>query len=308
MMTQPAIVSQTRTRRARNLVARTRTQRFGVGAFNADNLETITAIARAARAQRSPVLIEASASEVAVIGLANLRAIADNAIDDYGIELYLNLDHAPSVHAALAALDAGFEFVHLDLTAVASTDEIIEATREVVAAARETGALVEGELSAFSGSSTVHHDDYDLRLLEPTLTDPDEAKSFVDATGIDILSVAIGNLHGHYPSYKRLDFDRLRRIRTTVDCALSLHGGSGTALEDYMRAIANGISKININSDLRKAFRDALEDQFINRPDEYALAKLVGPAIDATQRVVESKLRVFGGGLRARPFNAGAIA
>src|SRR5262249_32514535 len=125
----------TNTESARALYARTRTERFALGAFNVDNVETLTAIARAAAARRSPVLVEASHGEVEMLGLRNLRALVDHAREDHGIEIYLNLDHSPSVGAAKAAIDAGFEFIHIDLSQArpdATDEEIIEATREVV--------------------------------------------------------------------------------------------------------------------------------------------------------------------------------
>ena len=119
---------------ARALYARTRKERFALGAFNVDNQETLIAIARAAAVKQSPVLVEASHGEVEMMGLRNLRSMVDNYKAEYGIEMYINLDHSPSVEAARAAIDAGFEFIHIDLSQAekdATHDEIIAATREV---------------------------------------------------------------------------------------------------------------------------------------------------------------------------------
>jgi len=282
---------------ARAVYARARRERFALGAFNVDNQETLIAIARAAVAKRSPVLVEASHGEVEAIGLRNLRAMVDNYKDDHGLEMYINLDHSPSVEAARAAIDAGFEFIHIDLSQAnkdASDEEIIAATREVVEYAKRTGALVESEPHYFGGSSNVHAETIDYAEIRKTFTTPDGAKAFVAATGIDTFAVAIGNLHGLYPVPKHLDLELLERIRKAVPCYLSLHGGSGTPDEEFQGAVERGVSKININTEMRRAYRTALERQLAARPEEYAIIRLMGPVIDAVQDVVEHKIEVFG--------------
>jgi len=287
----------TNTESARALYARARKERFALGAFNVDNQETLIAIARAAAAKRSPLLVEASHDEVAMIGLRNLRAMVDNYKAEYGIEMYLNLDHSPSVAAARAAIDAGFEFIHIDLSQAkkdASEEEIVEATREVVEYARRTGALVESEPHYFGGSSNVHTETIDYEEIRKTFTTPDGARAFVAATGIDTFAVAIGNLHGLYPVPKHLDLALLERVRAAVSCHLSLHGGSGTPDEEFRGAVARGVSKININSEMRRAYRTTLERQLAAHPDQFAIVKIMGPVIDAVQAVVEHRMEVFG--------------
>ena len=282
---------------ARALYARTKKERFALGAFNVDNQETLIAIARAAAAKNSPVLVEASHGEIEMIGLRNLRAMVDNYKDELGVEMYINLDHSPSVKAAKAAIDAGYEFIHIDLSQArrdATDDEIIAATREVVEYAKTTGACVESEPHYFGGSSNVHAENIDYAEVRKTFTTPVSARAFVEATRIDTFAVAIGNLHGLYPVPKQLDLELLERIRDAVPCYLSLHGGSGTPEDEFRGAVARGISKININSELRRAYRTTLERQLAARPDEYAIGKLIGPVVDAVQAVVEHKMEVFG--------------
>jgi fructose-bisphosphate aldolase class II len=275
-----------------------------VGAFNADNLETLRAVCRAARATAAPVLIELSHAEVEVLGLQNARDVLDNEIAALGIEAYLNLDHAPSGSAAMSAIDAGFEFVHLDLFQAdphASDHDVIVVTREVVEYARSTGAVVEGEQRYLAGTSTLHHDGVDRDMVEASLSTPAEASAFVHATGVDILAVGIGNVHGQYAKPKRLDLELLARLRAALDVGLSLHGGSGTPDMTYRAVARGGVSKININSDIRVAYRTGLERQFARHPGEYATAKLIGPVTDAVQRVVEAKIHAFGSVGMARP-------
>jgi fructose-bisphosphate aldolase class II len=275
---------------------RARTEGFAVGAFNVDNYETLLGIARAARATVAPAFIEASAAEVAVLGLANIRDLVDNLIDELGVELYLNLDHAPTVDAAIAGIDAGFELVHIDYAQAhpdATEDQIIEATRRVVDYATRTGAIVEGELRPLTGNSTVHDDGVNLEQIAASLSTPEGARRFVQATGIDTFAVGIGNAHGLYPQPTRLDLQLLARIRRAVDVHLSFHGGSGTPDHLYQAIARAGINKINVNSDLRRAYRSVLERQLAHHRDEYATVKLIGPVIDAVQAVVQARIVAF---------------
>jgi fructose-bisphosphate aldolase class II len=290
--------------RARELMERSRHERFAVGAFNVDNQETLVAVARAAEAKSSPVLVEVSQGEVDAIGLANLRDLVDNYRAELGIEMYINLDHSPSVEAAKAGIDAGFEFIHIDLSQAkrdATDDEIIVATREVVAYARTTGALVESEPHYFGGSSNVHTEDIDYEEIRKTFSTPEGARAFVDATGIDTFAAAVGNLHGRYPVPKRLDLELLQRVRDAIGGYISLHGGSGTPGHFFTSAAEIGVSKINLNSDMRYAYRTTLERQLRDNPDEYAIVRLMGPVIRAVQDVVEEHIDLYGSAGKAQP-------
>ena len=290
--------------RARELMERSRRERFAVGAFNVDNQETLVAIARAAQVKSSPVLVEVSQGEVDAIGLANLRDLVDNYRAELGIEMYINLDHSPSVEAAKAGVDAGFEFIHIDLSQAkrdATDDEIIAATREVVAYARTTGALVESEPHYFGGSSNVHAEEIDYEEVRKTFSTPEGARAFVDATGIDTFAAAVGNLHGRYPVPKVLDLELLQRIRDAIGGYISLHGGSGTPGHFFRSAAEIGVSKVNLNSDMRYAYRTTLERQLREHPDEYAIVRLIGPVIRAVQDVVEEHIDLYGSAGKAQP-------
>lgn len=286
-----------RTIRARHLMQRSRQQAFAVGAFNIDNQETLIAVCRAAQKLTAPVLVEVSHGEVEALGLENIRDMVDNYRDEYGIEIYINLDHSPSVEACKRAIDAGFEFIHIDISQAnhdASEEEIIQKTREVVEYAKFTGALVESEPHYFAGGSNVHHEGIDYEEIKKTFSTPETAKAFVDATGIDTFAAAIGNLHGKYDVPKQLDLELLARIRETIDCQISLHGGSGTPLHYFEEASKAGVSKININTDMRIVFRDTLVKVLQENPDEYAVVKLMPTVYEAVQAVVEEKIAAFG--------------
>lgn len=287
-----------RTLHARHLMQRARQQHFAVGAFNIDNQETLIAIARAAQKLNSPVMIEVSQGEVDAMGLENIRDMVDNYRDEYGIEVYLNLDHSPSVESCKKAIDIGFEFIHIDISQAdknASEEEIISKTKEVVDYAKFTGALVESEPHYFGGSSNLHTEDIDYEEIKKTFSTPEGAKSFIDATGIDTFAAAIGNLHGKYPVPKQLDLELLEIIHQAVpDTNISLHGGSGTPLHYFEDAAKIGVTKININSDMRYVFRKTLEKVLRENPDEYAVVKLMPEVYKAVQEVVEEKITAFG--------------
>lgn len=285
------------TMRARHLYQRTRRQQFAVGAFNIDNQETLIAVSRAAQKLNAPVLVEVSDGEVKALGLENIRDMVDNYKVEYGVEMYINLDHSPSVEDCKRAIDAGYEFIHIDISQAnhdATTEEIIEKTKEVVEYAKFTGALVESEPHYFGGSSNVHTETIDYEEIKKTFSTPEGSKAFIDATGIDTFAAAVGNLHGKYPVPKELDLELLQRIRDAIDCQISLHGGSGTPLHYFEEAAKIGVSKININSDMRYVFRKTLEKVLADHPDEYAVVKLMPEVYEAVQAVVEEKINAFG--------------
>ncbi len=284
------------TTRARHLMQRSRQQKFAVGAFNIDNQDTIIAVFQAAQKLNSPILVEVTHDEVASMGLDNVRDLIDNYKVQYGVEVYINLDHSPTVDDAKRGIDAGFEFIHIDISTAnhdASDEEIIAATREVVEYAKFTGALVESEPHYFGGSSNLHTENIDYNEIKKTFSTPEGAKAFVDATGIDTFAAAIGNLHGKYPVPKELDLNLLQRIRDTIGCQISLHGGSGTPLHYFQDAVKIGVSKVNINSDMRFAFRTTLEQVLKDNPDQFAVVKLMEPVRQAVQAVVEDKISAF---------------
>lgn len=285
------------TTRARHLMQRSRQQKFAVGAFNVDNQETLIAVARAAQKLNAPVLVEVSDGEVEALGLENVRDMVDNYKAEYGVEMYINLDHSPTVEGCKRAIDAGYEFIHIDISQAnhdATEEEIIAKTKEVVDYARFTGALVESEPHYFGGSSNLHEEDIDYDEIRKTFSTPEGAKSFIDATGIDTFAAAVGNLHGKYPVPKELDLELLTRIREAIGCQISLHGGSGTPLHFFEEAARIGVSKININSDMRYVFRTTLEKVLADNPKEYAVVKLMPTVYEAVQAVVEEKINAFG--------------
>ena len=161
--------------------------------------------------------------------------------------------------------------------------------------------MVESEPHYFGGSSNVHAEDFDYDAIKKTFSTPNGAKAFVAATDIDTYAAAIGNLHGKYPAPKILDLDLLQQIRDAIDCNISLHGGSGTPAHYFKNAVKIGVSKVNINSDLRIAYRNTLEKVLSENPDEFAVVKLMDGVIAAVQKVVEAKIDMFESTNKAKP-------
>jgi len=288
---------------ARDAFARARKGHYALGAFNLDNQETLKAVTLAAKAKNAPILVEVSKGEVDALGLDNVRDMVDNYKADYGVEMYINLDHSPTVDDAIAGITAGFECIHIDVSQAdheATDKDIIAKTKEVVRAAKLTGALVEAEPHYFGGSSNLHTENIDYAEIRKTFSTPEGAKAFVNETGIDTFAAAIGNLHGKYPVPKVLDLDLLKQIRAAVDCNISLHGGSDTAAHYFVEAVKIGVTKVNINSDMRVAYRETLEKVLADNPTEFAVVKLMDTVIEAVQKVVEKKIDAFNSAGKAR--------
>jgi fructose-bisphosphate aldolase class II len=299
MRSMPLTLQQIRKncQQARARMEQARQEHWAFGAFNLDDEATLKAVAGAAKAKNAPVLVEVSQGEVDDIGLNNVRDMVDNFKAQYGVEMYINLDHSPSVQDAMAGIEAGFEFIHIDFSQAkhdATEEEIIESTKKIVSYARLTGALVESEPHYFGGSSNVHEEKIDYEEIKKTFSTPESAAAFVKTTGIDTFAAAIGNLHGKYPVPKKLDLELLQRIRDAIDCNISLHGGSGTPGHYFRDAVKIGVTKVNINSDMRYVYRTTLEQTLKDNPNEYSVSKLIAKeVVPAVQKVVESKLADF---------------
>lgn len=284
------------TKAARALMQRARNEHFALGAFNLDNQETLIAVVRAASVKKAPVIVQVSKGEADAIGLDNVRDMVDNYKSELGLEIYINLDHSPSVEEAIKGIEAGFELIHIDISQAnkeATYEEIVDGTRKVVEYAKLTGAIVESEPHYFGGSSNLSKDNINYEEIKKTFTTPEGAKQFVDETGIDIFAAAVGNLHGKYPVPKVLDLALLQQVRDAIDCNISLHGGSGTPGHYFGSAVKIGVNKVNINTDMRIAYRNTLEKVLQENKSEFAVVKLMDQVIDAVQLVVEEKIDMF---------------
>ncbi len=265
---------------------------FAIGAFNASDLVTVRGIVQAAKAFHSPAIIESSPSETQFIGAKNLVDVVGNYRDD-GLSLFVNLDHATSLASVEDRLKDGYNLIHFDGSAL-EFDENLAKTREAVALAHAQGVLVEAEIDKITGESRPHRESAESFQAAGVYTDPEKAALFAQESGADIFAVFIGNVHGVYKDPVKLDIKRLKLIREKVTCFLSLHGGSGIPAEEIKKVIEVGrVVKINVSTEIRVAYRSALEKS-LAESEEVAPYKIMEPVVQAVQRVVEEKMKMFG--------------
>ena len=230
---------------------------FAICAFNVGNLETFKAVAVKAGEKRSPIIIESSPGETKHMGAENIVDIAKNFSKEYEIPILINLDHATSYEECQIGMEAGYEMIHFDGSAL-PIEENIKITNKIVEETHTKGLLVEAEIDHIAGSSEVHKEDISIYEIRKGFTNPQVASTFVADTGVDIFASFFGNVHGVFPNQPPLDFELLEKIRGEIPCFLSLHGGSGISDEQIKKAIKIGrIVKININTELRAAFGTA---------------------------------------------------
>lgn len=276
----------------RELFKKARRGGYAIGAFNTSNFEISRAIIEAAEKLKSPVIVETSEGEMDHVGAdivaAEVMAMAKKA----SVPIALHLDHGKGFESIRDAIRAGYTSVHIDGSSL-SIEENTNLTRAVVELAHNNKVSVEGEMGHIGGSS-LHHKDKKLKISKKDLTDPVIAAEFAKKTKIDILAVAIGNIHGVYQSPPRLDFERLEEIYRLVKKPFSLHGGSGIPKSQIKKAITLGITKINVNTELRMAFKEGILNEFDLRPDEVVPYKYLPAGAEAVSKVVEQKIKLFG--------------
>jgi len=283
---------------------------YAVGAFNISNLETVLAVTEAAVEEQSPVIIAVSASSIAYAGLDFIIPIVKTAVKKASVPMTLHLDHGADLEICSKCINAGFTSVMIDGSHL-NFEENISLTKSVVDFAHPKGVSVEAELGRLSGVEETTVEEKDA-----ILTDPDAVKEFVERTGVDALAVAIGTSHGAYKfkAEPKLDFERLKDIRKKSDVLLVLHGASGVPAEivekankygaelgkakgvpdeAIRKAISLGISKVNIDTDLRLAFVATIREFLTNSPTVFDPRKILGPAKEAMKEVVKAKMRLF---------------
>ncbi|MDO8551382.1 MAG: class II fructose-bisphosphate aldolase [bacterium] len=266
---------------------------FAIGAFNAGDIVTIKAIIQAAQKLSSPVIIETSPGEAQFLGTRNLSLLIEGYRRETKLPIFINLDHSTSLTVIEEGLKNGFDLIHFDGSKL-SWEENIGETLDVVAWSHLNGALVEAETDSITGESKAHGQGVESFQAAGIYTDPDKAAKFTQETGVDVFASFIGNVHGVYKDPIKLDLKRLAMIREKVSCFLSLHGGSGIPEEEIKKVIRIGkVVKINVSTELRLAYRSALEKS-LEDPDEAAIYKIMQPAVEAIQKVVESKIKIFG--------------
>jgi len=287
-------------------------QKYAIGQFNVNNLEFIQSTLEAAAEMKSPIILAASTSAIKYAGFDYLVSIVRTGASKISVPVALHLDHGASIEDARKCIDGGFTSVMIDASHQ-PFEENIRITKEVVKLAHPKNIAVEAELGRLGGIE----DNVSVSEKEAILTDPAQAVQFVKETGCDALAVAVGTSHGAYKfkGEAKLAFDRIDEIKKRVKMPLVLHGASGVGRElldkaqkygaklpgakgvpdeAYKKAIALGINKINIDTDLRLAWVGAVREALTIKPEEFDPRKILGPAREAVKKVVIEKMKLFG--------------
>jgi fructose-bisphosphate aldolase, class II len=281
----------------RNQLKDAQSNGVAIGHFNISDWSLLKAVCAAAQELEVPVIVGASEGERAFLGVAQIAALVKSLREEQSIPIFLNADHTHSLESATAAAKAGFDSIVYDLSALPFAENVKQ-TKQAVEALKSVNPaiLVEGEIGNIGTGSEIHESAPDH---SKDLTTPEEAKQFVESTGVDILAPAVGNSHGMLQTMvqgsvrKRLDLARIREIKRATGSLLTLHGGSGTEDHDLEEAIAAGINIIHINTELRVAWRRGLEEAFAKNPREVVPYKLLPTAEESVKQVVLARLRLF---------------
>ena len=281
----------------RSLLQEAQENGAAIGHFNISDLVLLKAVFAAARELKVPVLVGLSEGEREFVGVRQIAAFVRSLREEFNFPIFLNADHTHSLAKGLEAAKAGFDSIVFDLSAL-PIEENVRQTKQAVEALKaiNPSMLVEGEIGDIGTGSEIHESSPDL---SKGLSTPEEAKHFVESTGVDILAPAVGNMHGmlrsmiHGETKKRLDVERIAGIKRAAQTFLTLHGASGTDDEDLRKAIAAGINIVHINTELRVAWRNGLQDGLARHPDEVVPYKILPTAVDSVRQVVASRLRLF---------------
>ena len=282
----------------REVLADADARHVAVGHFNISELGALRGIFEGAQELGVPVLIGVSEGEREFIGVKQAVRLIRGLREDYGYPIYLNADHTHSLDKVKEAAEAGFDEILFDGSKL-PFEENMKQTKEAVNIVRAVNQdiVVEGEIGYIGSSSEI----VDKRPEESlTLSTPDEAMWFVKETGVDVLAPAVGNMHGLLKGmvtgdeHKKLNIELISAIKKTCGKFMTLHGGSGTADEDFVAAVKNGMTIIHVSSELRLAWRRGVEGA-LKDPNEIAPYKLLAPSVEGIKNIVINRLKLFNG-------------
>lgn len=259
-----------------------RRRRQGILATNFYNFETLQGILRAAKIEEQPIILQLTRSSIDYMGLQVAYTLAKSMLDYHAVQGWIHLDHGDSYELAARCLDMGFDSVMIDASEQSFKDNITIA-RKVVKLAEGYGANVEAELGYIAKLGQSKDDS--------GFTRPEQAKEFVDATGVNALAIAIGTAHGFYDKEPKLDLERLSCIASVTDATLVLHGGSGVPSESLVKAVDRGICKINLATEIKNIFMRTLKTKLAMN-EEIDLRKVFPTATDQVVQLVKNKLEI----------------
>lgn len=303
----------------KNMFEKSINEKFAVGAFNINNMEFVQGIMDAAAEENSPVILQTSSSAIKYARIPYLKKMIEAGLEEHDIPVALHLDHGPDFETCKLCVDNGYTSVMFDGSKY-DFEKNIELTKQVVDYAHEHGVVVEAELGKLAGVE----DDVNVSSNDAMYTDPDQALEFVQRTGCDSLAIAIGTSHGAYKfkGEARLRFDILEKVKELMpDVPIVLHGAS-TVIPEYVEmcnkyggnmpgakgvpdemlheASKRGVSKINVDTDLRLAMTAAIRQVFVETPEQFDPRKYLGPGREFIKETVKHKIRdVFGSSNKA---------
>lgn len=260
---------------------------YAVGAFNAENMEMVKAIIQAAEELKAPVMIQTTPSTVKYGTLETFFAMVSAEAEKATVPVCLHLDHGSSFELAVQAIKAGYTSVMID----GSHEDFegnVAVSKKVADVANAIGIPVEAELGKVGGKED------DLEADADTNTDPQEAKEFVERTGVTSLAIAIGTAHGFYKGTPVLDKERVSEVKEVVSVPLVLHGASGLSEEDVRECVERGMCKVNFATELRAAYTDACKKLLAEKPETFDPKKLGVVGIEAVKEIVKSRMVMCG--------------
>jgi len=281
----------------RDRLQRAQQNHEAVGHFNVSDLVVLKAVFAAAQELKVPVIVGLSEGEREFVGIRQIAAFVRSLRQEYDFPVFLNADHTHSLAKGVEAAKAGFDSIVFDVSAL-PFEENIRQTKQAVEILKNTNpsVLVEGEIGDIGTGSEIIETVPDL---SKDLSTPEQAKQFVESTGVDILAPAVGNMHGMLKSMiegetrKHLQIDRIAAIKQAAGVFLTLHGGSGTDDQDLRKAMAAGVNIVHINTELRVAWCRGLEQAFAQHPDELVPYKILAPVVNAVKQVAAARLMLF---------------
>ena len=277
----------------KDYLKRTVSEKWALGHFNFSENEAIRAIIESASELKTAIFAGTSEGERKHLGIKVAVALVKAFREEFGIPIFLNADHHKSFETVKEAVDAGYDAILADFSAL-PFEENIKLTKQSVeyAKSRNPGIVVEGELGYVRGESKIQEV---IEIKPEDLTKSEEAGQFVRETGVDMLAPAVGNIHGIAANSPKLDFTRIVDIKKAVgeNVFLVLHGGSGMSESDFKNAIDAGISMVHISTEIRVAFTKTLRKTLEEMPEETTPYKILMPSVEAMKKIIEEKLKIF---------------
>lgn len=273
----------------KEILADTRAKHYAVGGFNMNSYEDSEGMVMGAARKHSPIIIMTSMACVKYVGLPQLVGMIRGMGEYYKIPVCLHLDHATDYDLIKECIRAGYTSVMIDASKKPYEENIAD-TKMIVDYAKSYGCSVEAELGMLGG----REENVVVSDADKAYTNPEDVPRFVEETGIDALAVAIGTAHGFYKAAPKLDFDRLEAILKLTDCPLVLHGGTGVPEEDFRKCIKMGMSKINVGTQLKATYTDALKAAIKANPDDIDPRTFLRPVKEACAQEIMRRIDVFG--------------